>query len=161
MATANKFNFKEIQENLKVMKKRLPSIMANTGLQYFTNSFRIGSFDGKPWKEVQRRIPGTPEYKYPKKSDLQRHKRGILIGKTRNLLHDVAHSVRKKTWQEVVFGVAASYAAYHNEGSGKIPKRQFMGNSKELNDKLKKNINFEMKRMLTHKEVKEFPGLSL
>lgn len=41
---------------------------------------------------------------------------------------------------EITISNTADYAIFHNEGTGKIPQRQFLGESKELNNRIEKMI---------------------
>lgn len=122
----------------------------------FLNSFKKQGWDGKKWEEVQRRIPGTRAYKYPKKKGLRRRTRPILVGKG-SLRRAVNSSIKSVTPWRVRFQVDLPYAAIHNEGSnvgGKgrkpMPKRQYMGDSKGLNkinkEIIQKHVNKAFKR---------------
>ena len=136
----DKFNFAEVWKKLQEAKTDLPVKLANTAQNYFASTFRKGGFDGKAWAEVERRKPGTPEYMYPKNSGLARRKRGILIGSTRDLIDSMRHSIREVNWEQIVLGTDVPYAAYHNEGTSRLPKRQFIGDSQELKEKINKQI---------------------
>ena len=72
-------------------------------------------------------------------------KRGILIGPGANLMNSI--SVKERSKDKVVIGSDLPYAAVHNEGgyikifgkaTRKLPKRQFIGESRELMDELQK-----------------------
>lgn len=128
----DKFEFDKTVEKLQAIKYDLPTKLANIAQNYFVHSFYTDSWDGKSWQEVQRRIAGTDAYKYPIGRDEARHKRGILIGKTRDLIDSVRHSIRSVSWEQIVLGTDVPYAVYHNEGTATIPKRQFMGESSQL-----------------------------
>lgn len=143
MPEEDKFGFADLKKNIDVMKKELPLLLANDAQNYFSKSFLNQSWEGKQWQEVQRRIPGTNSYKYPKKKDLGRHTRPILVGKgSTKLRRAVANSARlnPQVWPIVRLVVDLPYARAHNEGLGKMPKRKYMGDSKELNQIHKKRI---------------------
>lgn len=142
-----KFEFEKTIAKLKEVKYNLPIRLANTAQRYFSLSFHNGGFDGKKWKEVKRRISGTKEFKYPKTKDLQRRKRAILVGKTRDLQDSIRHSIRIVTWEKIVLGTDVSYAEYHNEGTANIPQRQFMGDAHELRNLLDKEIGSALKNV--------------
>lgn len=145
MATKNKLDFTEAIRRLEKKKSDLPKQLANIALNHFTDSFRKQAWDGVPWKQVQRRIPGTPSYMYPKGVDPAKHTRGILYGKERRLALAVKNSLRSVSWNAIRFGVDVPYAVYHNEGTEKLARRQFMGNSIQLNKKLTLRINTAIK----------------
>lgn len=127
------------------LKQTAPIVIGNMALNFFRSSFENQGFTDNAlmkWPEVQRRIPGTPEYKYPKKNAGDRHGRGILIGlRTKgngpHLRDSVNTSLKQTTWESILFTVPQPYAAIHNYGltmknGDKMPQRQFMGNSVTL-----------------------------
>lgn len=134
----NKFTFDQVVARLKQAQVNLPWKLANIAQNYFASTFRTGSFDGRKWQEVQRRMKPAPP------SDRQANKRGILIGKTRNLMDSVRHSIREVSWERITLGTDVPYASTHNEGTDKIPKREFMGDAKELRDQLDKEIRKQL-----------------
>ena len=141
----DRFRFDLIGEDLKKGSTAMMREIAMANKNEFLNSFKTQGWDGKRWEEVQRRIPGTKAYKYPKKKGLRRRTRPILVGKGA-LRRAVNSSIKSVTPNRVRFQVDLPYAAIHNEGSnvgGKgrrpMPKRQFMGDSPKLN-RLNKSI---------------------
>jgi len=144
----DKFKFGQLKERITKMRQELPVLLANDSRLYFSNTFKTQSWDGVPWQEVNRRIPGTPEYKYPKKKDLGRHTRPILVGKgSTKLRRAVNNSIRVQSWPVVRLVVDLPYAQAHNEGLGKMPKRQFMGNSPILHSQHLERIDKYMKSL--------------
>lgn len=136
-----KFNFEETIKKLQEQKYDLPVKISITAQSYFADTFRKGGFDGEKWKEVKRRLRPSPS------SDKSASTRGILIGKTRDLMDSIRHSIREVSWAEIRLGTDVPYAIYHNEGTDKIPKREFMGSSKELDDKIDKVIKKAMDKI--------------
>lgn len=133
-------------------KVDLPKKIAGLVRSYFIGSFRRQEWDGKPWKEVQRRIEGTPEYKYPKKTQLSRRTNPILVGTYKGrsggtLRRAVNNSIREQNWNTIRLGIDVEYAKYHNEGTDKLAKRQFMGDSKELRKQIKGKLELEIKNI--------------
>lgn len=128
---------------LQSVQSSLPTVLANEGTRFFVGSFDKEGWDGKSWKVPQRRIAGTPAFKYPKNKDLGRRTKRTLV-KTGNLRRAVNNSVKQKTFKRIVWnvdtGTRYNYAAVHNEGLGKIPQRRFMGESKTLNAIFKRKI---------------------
>jgi phage gpG-like protein len=145
---ATKFNFDRVKEKIATMEKDLPPLLANDARNYFLNSFKQQGWEGRQWKEVKRRIEGTNEYKYPKKKDLGRRKRPILIGKgSTKLRRAVADSIESDSWPIIRLVVNLIYAARHNYGLDGMPKRTFMTNSKKLREKLLSRIKTESRKI--------------
>ena len=144
MATKNKFEFDKVFEKLQQMKPKLPQEIAAIAQSSFVKNFNDESFFGKKWQQVQRRIEGTKAYKYPKTKKLSRRVKPILVG-TGKLKREVNSSIRQATFDEIKLGVDLPYAGYINEGTEKMPQREFMGNSpileKKIKDKIKKSIS--------------------
>lgn len=116
------------------MKETLPPLIANQAQRFFTKTFKDGGFDDnglKAWKEVNRRIPGTPEYKYPKTTQLSRRTSPILV-RTGKLRRAVSESIRTVTFDRITLTVALPYAGYVNDGTENMPQRKFMGDSADL-----------------------------
>jgi phage gpG-like protein len=141
---ANQFGTDRVLKNMQQLKNDLPTTLANQAQNYFVNSWRQQGWDGEGWAIPKRRIQGTPEYKYPKKKDLGRRTRATLV-KTGRLRRAVSNSIRQATFDKIRLVVETPYAAYNNDGTDKIPKRQFMGDSPLLRQKqvqtIKKQID--------------------
>lgn len=146
---ANKFNFGQIARKFKSLDLSLD--IANTAKMEFIQNFRNQSFNGKKWAEVERRKPESEWYKRGTQSD---RNRAILQGKGSGQLRgDVENSVKeghKNGNLSYTLVVNNKYAAVHNEGlnakiygkkSFKMPQRQFVGMTPELNKKLLIKIN--------------------
>lgn len=121
--------YKHMGEKLKKferVKQALPVILGNQAVNYFQDSFRKGGFDNTKWPEVQRRIPETNSYRYPKKKGLGRRTRGILINKGK-LRRDVR--LRLATFSKILVSTSLPYASVHNKGTNRIKRRRFMGRS--------------------------------
>lgn len=126
----DKFNFDKIIAKLERSKREIPVKLGNDTKNYFLSSWAKQGFGGEKWKEVQRRTPGTKAYKYAKPAA---RTRAILVGKgSGRLRRDVANSLRTATWDKIQFTVQNPYAIYHNTGTEKLPKRQFIGQTREL-----------------------------
>jgi phage gpG-like protein len=112
----NKFHLGQVLTNIQRMKQDLPRLLANQAQRHFADSWKEQGFEGTPWKEVQRRIPGTSAYKYPMKKGLARRTRAILV-KSGELRRKVSMSVRTVSWEITRLVVDLPYAAAHNEGT--------------------------------------------
>lgn len=141
---ANQFGFDRVLRNMQQLKSELPTELANQAQNFFTGSWRSQAWDGNDWQVPKRRIEGTPEYKYPKKKGLGRRTRATLVQSGR-LRRAVSNSIRNATFEKIQLIVAVPYASYHNDGTDKLPKRQFMGDNPTLRAKqvetIKKQID--------------------
>lgn len=134
-----------------------PAIAGNTAVSFFKENFRKEGWGRTKWQEVQRRTVGTNAYKYSRKRHPARTSRKILTGDTGDLGRSI--EVKKAANGQAVVWTAPNafdskepYGRVHNEGlqagRGKgfrMPKRQFMGESEELNkliqDRITKKLN--------------------
>jgi phage gpG-like protein len=106
---------------------------------HFSNSFADEGFTDESlqqWQQVKRRLPGTPEYKYPKFHDLDRRTRKILVGKGTPVLSQSVQVMSASFTNGITVGTTVPYAAYHNTGTDKLPKREFIGDSKQMMTKV-------------------------
>ena len=143
----NRFNFAEVRQKLLQTRRELLVLLSNQAQNYFVSSWQKQGFDGKSWKEVQRRTPGTKSYKYPKSKGLQRRSSPILVGsgyKVRGgtLRREVSTMARTAQIKESGFRmvVNSDYAIYHNEGTPKMAQRRFVGQTNELTEMQKRTI---------------------
>ena len=112
---ANKFKLSEVKSRFESFKKAVPKVLAVETKNQFLDNFRNEGYDGKKWQEVKRRIPGTPEYEYPKNKGTQRRTKKILsgTGKLKNSIHIVEATFDKVL---IATGSEAPYAQIQNEG---------------------------------------------
>jgi len=139
---------------LDAAKRDVPIRIANIARRYFVGSWDRQGFDGVKWKEVQRRIPGTKAYKYPKTTQLSRRTNPILIGTYKGrsggrLRREANNSIREANWNEIRLGISdvTPYAKYINEGTPKMARRKYMGSSVELKRAMKAKIQSELKKI--------------
>lgn len=150
----DKFNFEQVKTNLERSRHELLDKLSAQAQSYFVMSFKNQGFDGKDWKNVQRRIEGTKAFKYPKKRGLQRRTSPILVGagfgKRGGSLSLAVSTMargsnRQMTADSFRMVVDVPYAGYLNEGTDKMVKRQFVGQTAELtamqNDKINEVIS--------------------
>ena len=145
--------WKVVDRQMAEVKKTLPKELGKQAQRFFTATFNDQGFTDwskNRWAEVNRRIAGTSEYKYPKKGASRRHSRAILVG-TGKLRGDVARSMKSATWDRITFEVESDYGAYHNEGTERLQQRQFMGHSHTLNNELLETINKRLARVFAVK----------
>lgn len=138
--------FKSMYRKIGAVDRSLPSVLANVGTNFFIENFdKEGFQDGAAidrWSWPERKIPGTKSYKYPKKKDLGRRTRKILV-KRGKLKRAVNKSVKEKSHKRIVWRVDRNevpYAARHNYGLDGMPQRKYMGESRELNRRFRRKI---------------------
>ncbi len=136
-----KFGFQRVLANVERMKKELPFVVANQAQNFFVRRFTLQSWDGSAWKEVKRRIEGTPEYKYPKYKGLSRRTSPILV-RTGRLRRAVSNSIKEATWERVLLVVEAPGAAALNDGApeNNLEARTYMKHSPLLDAEIKVKI---------------------
>lgn len=142
------FHFERVVNNLNQVKRELPPLLANQAQNYFVSSWSKQGFNGQPWQEVKRREEGTTEYKYPKMYGLSRRTNPILIGGGQikgsaggALRRATGNSIRSATFDLIRLLIDTPYAGYINQGTNKMPKRQFVGQTQELSDVQVKKVN--------------------
>lgn len=107
--------------------RRLPRDVGNEALLFFLNLFKKEeSPEGKLWQE--RKVDG---------SGTRSSRRSLLVQSGR-----LRKSIRlsRVTSYSVTIGTSVPYAKYHNEGTERLPQRQFVGRSTELNRRLQRMI---------------------
>lgn len=118
---------KQYRELIK-QKEDLPQIVGTVALRHFKRGMQQEGFIDrrlKRWPEVQRRTPGHPRFN-PKRQQK------ILVGPGSGGIQNTLRIKRATFKETIISSMGKKYAAYHNEGSGKLPKRQFLGNSVKL-----------------------------
>lgn len=141
---------KKILKDLKRFEAKVPhmvSEMGAIGLNHFTQSFSNQGFTDSVLEKWQPRK--RTSYRTRSGSRVNDTTRGILIGKgTANLRK--LRKVRSGRYSIDIKSnpVTDKYARVHNEGlragrgnGFKMPKRQFIGYSKSMNDKIVRMIN--------------------
>ena len=122
----NKFTFYEFG------RKTMP-VVGRLGIQQFVSSFQTsgGQTDASLGGWKKRKVPQT----HP-----------ILV-KTFRLFRNV--KIRSQRHNKVVFGTTGvPYARFHNDGTDRLPKREFIGDSEKLFAKIDKVIYRNLKKML-------------
>jgi len=129
---ATQFNFNEVKR--KMQQLDIIKDVANIVADGFDDSFKEEGFDGTKWKEVNRRISGANFYK--DKSAKTRPILQGLTGRLRRAVNNAAKNGYKVNNSTYVLVVDNPYASYHNYGTDKLPKRQFIGVSRATNKKV-------------------------
>lgn len=110
----SKFKFRDKIKKISIAKQAALERMGNNAVQYFkVDTFDKASFDGDKWKE--RKSPDSS--------------RQMLV-KTGRMRQDIRITERGLSHRRV--GTTVPYAKFHNEGTDRLPKRKFIGDSKVL-----------------------------
>lgn len=136
----DKFKFGKMIKALQDAKFTLPSKLAQTGQLYFQKNFDRQQWDGVKWEKRKNEFT----YQNHKKVKNTKH----LLVKTGALRQSLQDSVREMSYEKIVWGTDIPYAKYQNFGTDTIPQREFMGESKELNAKLKDKITKAFDRII-------------
>ncbi len=141
---------KEAQDFLENTAPRLAGAIA---IKHAEENFQREGLGGRPWKEVQRRKPGTAAYRSNAKHHPARLTRKILTGDTGDLGRSLQAEYGKGT---VTIFSDKIYAKVHNEGlhAGRgagftMPKRQFLSDGKMLTDIVKETIAGEYNKIFS------------
>ena len=128
------FNTDKLGARFDKFQKEIPILLANQAEQHFKEGFRKGGF------QTDKSRQGWPERKGGRDRS-----RAILV-KTADLLNDIKR--RQVNKKRVVVGTRnIPYAERHNEGLSGMPRREFIGDSKELDRKNKRLIERELKKV--------------
>jgi len=134
MAKQSKFNLGKVEKGGRTAMERSMILIGNEAKNFFVASFRKQGFDDRnvqPWK--------------PRKKEGKRKGRAILVD-SGDLRRSIVREPVNKTQLSVKISTDLPYAKVHNEGTSKMPKRQFMGDSYKLNEMCKKIIISQLDR---------------
>lgn len=129
---ADKFNFSQVRIPLEKQMKQLPKEIANIVKDDSIINFYDESFNGKPWQP-----PKEPQ-DHPLLIDT-----GALLSAVRNSVN-TGNQASKDTYKLVVIN---DYGLYHNEGTDRLPKRQFMGQTNKLDNKVIRYIDNKLTKL--------------
>jgi phage gpG-like protein len=125
MAKQNKFNLKQAEKKARKALEAAIVDVGNTARVFFIDNFRKQGFDDK----------NVQEWK-PRKVADKRAGRAILV-KTGDLRRSIIRNPANRAALTIKISTDLVYAARHNNGLKNMPKRQFMGDSYNLNEKVK------------------------
>lgn len=121
------------------IRDRVPAIVGIEGTKHFKQSFHDEGFTDEKlekWADISDR-----------RKDQKRKKNGNLPP----ILTDTSDLGDSPTWSHegdsVVFSSDVVYAQRHNEGTNGMPKRQFMGPSKQLDKTIADKIERELDKI--------------
>ena len=134
MAKSNKFNLKQAEQKARKALEAAIVDVGNTAKVFFVESFRKQGFDDKSvqkWKPRKRTSYTTKSGKVVNDTT-----RAILV-KTGDLRRSIIRNPANRAALTVKISTDLIYAKRHNNGLKNMPKRQFMGDSYNLNEKVK------------------------
>lgn len=138
----------KMKKAIEKTMKDAPKVLGLEGQRHFQENFAKQSFEGKRWKQVQRRTPGTYAYEYPKRKFLSRRTNPILVGRTRRLKNSLNRSFKSGSSSRMRWEVILPYAQVQNKGNRKIPARSFMRPTQKFQNRLKKKFGEMLKQNL-------------
>ncbi len=134
------FNFKKKIAEFKAMKRSLPIKIGNLAKNHFVASFRNQGF-------TDRALNPWAVRKNSNRSDRRTTRKRAILVKTGHLRRSI--KVQKARFSSIEIGYrGVPYGVYHNQGSGNLPQRQFMGKSYVLNQKIRRTIKKHIKKSL-------------
>lgn len=144
MAKSNKFNMKQAEQKARKAMEAAIVDVGNTAKVFFVQSFRKQGWDDKSvdkWKPRKKKT-----YKTKSGKTVDDTTRAILV-KTGDLRRSIIRDPANRAALTIRIHSDLVYAKVHNDGlragrgrGFKMPKRQFMGDSYNLNEQVKKVI---------------------
>lgn len=122
-----RYKFAEYQQGMKRLNSHGPFILGKFAVNWFKLGFKKEGGQTDDSRSGWAKRKGGP----------RNEGRNILVDKG-NLKRSI--KIRKRKFNRIVIGTSGiPYARYHNEGDG-IIKREFIGESRELERKLERKI---------------------
>jgi len=134
MAKSNKFNLKQAEQKARKALEAAIVDVGNTAKTFFVENFRKQGFDDKTVQKWKPRKRTT--YKTKSGKVVDDTTRAILV-KTGDLRRSIIRNPANRAALTIKLSTDLVYAARHNNGLKNMPKRQFMGDSYNLNEKVK------------------------
>ena len=115
---------------VNLVERGLPKILGNEAVNFYKGTFKKQGWTSKTFEGWQpRKVPDVG--------------RAILV-QSGDLRRSIVKTVGRK---KVVISTNVKYAEKHNSGLGKMPKRQFMGDSEKLKKNMKDTIVYELTKL--------------
>lgn len=131
MAKRDEFNLKQVMRRL-VNDRTFPRRLGSVAVRHFKMSFRNEGFTDRGLVKWKRRKGNTDPGR-------------AVLTKTGDLKRSI--KIKRASFQKIIIATSGvSYADRHNSGTRGMPKRQFMGDSEKLEDKLKKRVLLHIKK---------------
>jgi phage gpG-like protein len=139
MKKGRQFNFEQKIIEFKKFEKTVPRLIGNIAKIQFVENFDHEGFTDE--------AVGSDPWKKRKRNDKNSSRRNILV-KTGALRRSIRVG-SSPTFRRIVIGsYGLNYAKIHNEGSGKMPQRKFLGQSRLLDKKISALIRAKMIKIL-------------
>ena len=132
----NKLDFNDLLRAEKHLKNNVPKLVGERARRFFELSFRREGFQD------------SSLVKWTKRKRETKRSRGKKVLSNTGMLKNSIRRTKTTPRQIRISSIGLSYANWHNNGTGRLPKRQFMGNSKTLERGLQKKIEFEIKKAI-------------
>jgi phage gpG-like protein len=124
-------------------EKNIPRRVGNIALNHF-----LESWDDEAFSDSTKGSNPWAKRKTTNKADRTTGRRRQLLIDSGALKRSMKVS-RPATFKRIAVGsYGIKYAEFHNQGTSKLPKRQFVGKSAVLDKKIKRLITTELKRIL-------------
>jgi phage gpG-like protein len=134
MSKSNKFNLKQAEQQTRNAMEAAIVDVGNTAKVFFVDSFRKQGWDDQSVQKWKPRKRTT--YKTKGGKTVDDTTRAILV-KTGDLRRSIIRNPANRAALTIKISTDLVYAARHNNGLKNMPKRQFMGDSYNLNEKVK------------------------
>lgn len=139
------FNFKQYIDEFESKKSDIVKELGETAIEFF-----LGEFDAQQWTDENGVTTQWPDLSESTIKSRQFPNERILV-QTKDLRNALEDSIISSDWNNgIEFEVDSEYASYHNDGGdepGKPPKRQFIGESYELDKMLEEKLEEELKKI--------------
>lgn len=136
MPRSKKLSFDALKRADRHLKQNVPKIIGERARRFFELSFKKEGFTD------------TGFSKWKKRKRENKRSRGKKILSRSGFLKNSIRRTKTTSKQIRISSVGVVYANVHNQGRGKMPKRQFMGNSRTLEKGLQKRIEFEIRKFI-------------
>ena len=135
------FNFRGTRQQFERFRSRIPLLVANESRNHFLEGFRRGG------GQTDRSRGGWPARRPPRSERQARRDSGrALLVLSGNMRSDIR--VRGVSFRRSVINVVnIPYARYHNNGTDRIPQREFIGRSRALEGKIIRLIERELQNI--------------
>jgi len=126
----------------KKLERTLPKRVGNIALNHF-----LQSWDDEAFSDATKGSDAWAKRKTQTKRDKTAGRRQLLI-QTGHLKRSMRVAPAPTFRRIAVGSYGIKYATFHNNGTSKLPKRQFVGRSRLLNTRIKKLIRTEISKIL-------------
>lgn len=133
-----KYEFPENIAKFKKAKKDIPELLATNSVNHFQEGFRKGGYQTDDSSNGWQR----------RKREDRRKSRAILVNRG-ILWRDIKKKIVR--FGQIIIGTSSltsDYASVHNEGTEKMPKREFIGDSKKLTESNQRIIDKYMDKVM-------------